>query len=526
MNKEEQAQVEISGDEIKLKISAEDKRYIKRICQNDNINLDEKLDILTDHYQVTVEEMCERINSLGMSVAPTQFAAAKLHTLKKKKRYIISSAQTACPVNLGFLHNMEAYAKFIDAEIGIIATRYRNPTSIFKSEGDIWATEVQPYLTANRQQLHPDLLLLADLKIQATSPNPTSGVELFGGASSVIVGSPIIEMKSVAVLPTQKQKFLHSTGSVTIPSFTDTVAGGKAAKLHNYGCVIVEIENDNVVHIRNICAEEDGSFNDLIYRVSDGEVYEEDVETMVWGDSHFAQKDEQVTKAFRKVCGDLGVTTSVLHDVFDSQALNVHNLKNPIVQHQLMKAGNDDLQAELDQMYEELGWFEHNMIQTIVVSSNHDDMLDRAMHQGDWRDNLKNAVVFVDMLKLTLSGLAINGIIPFYINQRFKSIIALGTNDSYVKNGVELGLHGHKGSNGAKGSAKGLSKLSNPSIIGHSHTPSIVGDCYQVGITCGMDHGYNSGLTGWSYNSCTLNKHGKRQSITLNKETLTYTTLY
>ena len=63
-------------------------------------------------------------------------------------------------------------------------------------------------------------------------------------------------------------------------------------------------------------------------------------------------------------------------------------------------------------------------------------------------------------------------------------------------------------------------------IIGHGHAPHIVGGCYEVGISCGMDHGYNSGLSGWAYNGVTLNKYGKRQSITFNKETLTYTTLY
>ena len=58
------------------------------------------------------------------------------------------------------------------------------------------------------------------------------------------------------------------------------------------------------------------------------------------------------------------------------------------------------------------------MINTIVVASNHDDMIDRAMYQGDWRDNLKNAELFVDMLSVTLKGKAPKGIIPYFIDKK------------------------------------------------------------------------------------------------------------
>jgi hypothetical protein len=517
---------EVQSEEIKIEISNEEKKYIKRVCNNDNITLNEKLDILTEYFEKSEDEVKEMINIIGMSLVASQFSVAKMHTLKTKKRYIISSAQTASPVNINFLNNIKAYAKHIDAEIGIIATRYRNPTSIWKEEGDVWATEVHPYLTANRQLLHKNVLLVADLKIQATSANPTSGVELFGGNASCIVGSPKIEMISVPVLPIQNQKFIYSTGSVTVPNFTDTVAGGKAAENHSYGFIIVEIENDEIVHLRSVSANHDGDFNDLIFRIESGKVFKEDVEILVWGDSHFAQKKENVTNAFRKICDNLNIKTSILHDIWDSESINIHNIKNPIIQHQLMMEGKNDLKKELDQMHSELFWFESNMDNTIVVGSNHDDMLDRALIQSDWKDNLINAKIFVELLSIKLSGNANNGIIPYLIEHSFSNIKALNTNASYVKYGVELALHGHKGGNGSKGSAKGMSKLSTKSIIGHSHSPSIIGGCYQVGISCKMDHGYNSGLSGWAYAGVTLNKHGKRQLIVLNKETLTYTTLY
>jgi hypothetical protein len=507
-------------------ILKEDQKYIKKVCNNNVIKLEDKLNILKEYLQKDENEIMEIIDSLGIIISQSEFSAAKHHILKNKKRYLITSAQTASPVNINFLENIKAYADFIDAEIGIIATRYRNPTSLWKEEGDVWDKLTHPYLTANRQLLHKNLILLADLKVQATSPNPTNGIELFGDGASCIVGSPRIEMRSVPVLPEQTQKFLYSTGTVTVPNFTDSVAGGKAGEHHTYGFIVVEIESDDVVHVRSVSANEDGDFNDLIYRVENKSVSIEHVECLVWGDSHFAQKEERVTESFRQLCKDLGIKLSVLHDIWDSASINIHNLNDPIIKHKLMRENKDDLKKELKQMFKELSWFEKNMHKTIVVSSNHDNMLDRAMCHGDWRDNLKNAEFFVEMLSLTLSGKAPQGIIPYYINSKYKRIKALGTNDSYIKYGVELALHGHIGPNGSRGNINSFSKLSNKSIIGHSHSPGIRWGCYQVGVSCSLDHGYNKGLSGWAYAGCTLNSRGKRQLLILNKNTLTYTTLF
>ncbi len=517
---------EVKEETKKIVMSYEDKKFIRRICTNYKLDYAQKLSALMEELSLTEEEVLERVGLLGISLKNSQFYEATLHTLKSKKRYIISSAQTGSPANINFLKNIEAYAKYIQAEIGIIATRYRNPTSIWKEEGDVWDDAVQCYLTAKRQSLHPHALLLADFKVQATSPSPTAGVESVCERSSCIVGSPRVEVRSLPIIPGSENRFVYSTGSVTLPNFTDSVAGAKAEMHHCYGFVIVEIENDNIVHIRNVVADDEGSFNDLIYRVHNEKITQEKTECLVWGDSHFAKKDRYVTEAFRTLCGDLGVTTSVLHDVWDSESINVHNLKNPIIQHQLMKEGKDDLKKELKQMESELQWFENNMKETIVVSSNHDDMLDRAMVQSDWKDNLKNAEIFLKFLKLKLSGKASNGLIAYVINKKFKKIKALGINESFYKYGVELGLHGHKGPNGSKGSLISFAKLPFKTIIGHSHSPGIKWGCYQVGISCKTDHDYNSGLTSWAYAGVTLNKHGKRQLVVFNQNSLTYTTLY
>ena len=81
--------------------------------------------------------------------------ASKRKHDKTKKRFIISWAQNNTPIHEQFFKNMEAYASFIGADIHVIAGRYKNPTSVFEDiEEEFWADELQPYLDANRHDIH------------------------------------------------------------------------------------------------------------------------------------------------------------------------------------------------------------------------------------------------------------------------------------------------------------------------------------------------------------------------------------
>lgn len=510
------------------KAPREYKKRIKDISRNETLTPKAKVELMCYEFECSPDLLTSWLFDMGIELVSSQLHKAKHRNLKKSKRYIISSAQSACMVNDRLLKNMEVYAKFIDAEIGVIATRYRNPTSIFSKTGEWWPMEIDKYLIASRQNLHPYLSVLADVKVQATSPNPLAATELMAGGASTIIGAPKIAMKTLPSLGHDVQKFTYSTGSISYPSFTDTAAGAKAKEHHSFGFMVVEIESDRVVHMRSVACSEDGFFNDLKYRVENGEVSREEIGTLVWGDSHFAQKDERITIATRKLCKDLGIRKSVLHDVFDSKSLNVHNINNPIVQHELAVSGEDDLDKEISNMLEELNWFEENMDQTIVVNSNHDDMLTRSITSVDWRNisNPNTQEMFVSCILDTIRGMNRDGVIAGIIDRCFDKVCALGLDSKIRPYDVELAMHGHKGANGAKGSIKGFSRLPFKSIIGHSHSPAIEGGCYQVGMTCKFDHDYNKGASSWAWASCTLNKHGKRQMIVTNRESLTYTTLY
>ena len=64
------------------------------------------------------------------------------------------------------------------------------------------------------------------------------------------------------------------------------------------------------------------------------------------------------------------------------------------------------------------------------------------------------------------------------------------------------------GSNGAKGSSIGFSKLGQKIIVGHSHTPSIVGNAYTVGTSSRFDLSYVKGPSSWLHTHAILYPSG------------------
>ena len=89
----------------------------------------------------------------------------------------------------------------------------------------------------------------------------------------------------------------------------------------------------------------------------------------------------------------------------------------------------------------------------------------------------------------------------------------LGGDESLVVCGVELGMHGDRGPNGARGSARNLRRIGVRSIIGHSHSPEIAEGCYQTGTSTRLRLEYNSGPSSWLNAHVVLNADGKRQLV-------------
>ena len=453
---------------------------------------------------------------------------------KTKKRFMITYAQNATGIHEKFFNNMKAYAEFIDADIHIIAGRYKNPTSTWtiNQENDEWWDEkVLPYLDANRHNIHKYVSILSDIKIQPTAVNPMTGLKGVSGINSCIFGSPKVQLEMIPVLEGNKPKMMLTTGAVTKKNYTDSKAGKKGEFHHTFGFALVEIKDDETFFIRQVTADDKtGAFMDLYYKVDNCDVTRLDtIEAIVLGDLHCGHHDDDVLRSTFGLMRKLTPKHVVLHDVFDGDSISHHQMKDPFVQYGKEVQGTNDLGKEINQMMGILDNFK-DFQNVVIVRSNHDDFLDRWLKNEDWKKQptFKNAPLYMDLSARLLRQYGENphkvkGVIPELINEKFPNFITLGRSESYKVKNWELGQHGDIGSNGSRGSLLQFRDLNTKIIVGHYHSPGRKDGALSVGTSTKLRVGYNNGPSSWLQSHVIIHGDGRAQHINfINNEYTTF----
>jgi len=464
---------------------------------------------------------------------PEQYVMAKKRTLDgEKKIFLITSAQSATPVNQKLIENMEAYAEHINAEILVIPFRYKNPTSVFTNEqedNEWWDSKVVKYLTLNRHDLNNGISVLSDVPIQPTATSPLLGLEGMTGEHSCVVGHPKMELKTIPVMEGCRPKIMFTTGTCTKSNYTSSKAGKKGEFHHSMGFAIVEIKDNETFFFRQVGAKDNGEFIDLFYHVKDGVINREtEVEACAMGDIHVAHVDERVVDiTLNDLFKKLRPKKLFIHDIIDSESISHHNIKNPFLLHEKEMDGSNSLQREIDEM---LKWLDKIKGYSVyIVKSNHDTHIDQFLETTDWRkmSTLKNAIPYMELATARLKGKAPNGVVPYLINQKFPKFKCLTDDCNITVKGVLMSVHGHKGASGSRGSIQQYSRLSTKSMTAHSHQIGRIGGAVSVGCSCHLRVGFNTSFSGWTNAHGLVNRLGKMQHIVFfhTKDGLEYTTI-
>lgn len=173
------------------------------IYWNRDLTWDQRMKSLSDLIGKSERTIQKWISKLGitekaLTESPQYIRAKERKFDKKKKRFIITWAQNDTPVHEEFIVNMEAYAREIDADIHVIAGRYKNPTSVFTDKSyDTWSERIAGYLDANRHEVHKHMWIMSDVKIQPTAVDPMTGLQGMSGINSCVFGSPKVHMLSL-----------------------------------------------------------------------------------------------------------------------------------------------------------------------------------------------------------------------------------------------------------------------------------------------------------------------------------------
>ena len=100
--------------------------------------------------------------------------------------------------------------------------------------------------------------------------------------------------------------------------------------------------------------------------------------------------------------------------------------------------------------------------QSYIVSSNHDDFLHRWILNHDWKSDAKNAAFYLETARPNHSGAAeYPRPFKYWVDAAgYKNITALTSGESLNIAGIECGMHGDIGPQGARGSIKNLRRIS------------------------------------------------------------------
>jgi hypothetical protein len=450
---------------------------------------------------------------------------------RSTSRFVITSAQNATPVHDGFMAALRAYCNEHDAELLVIPIRYKNVTSQWhasQANEEVWAAETVPFLTSERVKLGANLIVLGDVKTQPTASSPLAGFDAITHGESGILGHTKLQLRTVPTPQSRTPKLLTTTGACTLPNYTDSKAGKLGEFHHSLAATVVEVQGKQF-HLRQLNAKRDGSFIDLDREyLPDGRVKLADrAAALAMGDTHVDFIDPHVYVATFGAGGMIDVLAPrelVWNDLLDGYAVNPHHYGNPFNLLAKRQAGRDNIQAEVERALQFVAdWTTPDRASTIVAS-NHDDFLRRWLVNTDWRLDPTNAIFYLETALEVARATAMGdggteSPSPFALLARKAlagyNVKVLGGNESHTVEGIELGMHGDRGPNGARGTIKNLRRIGVKSIIGHSHSPGIDEGCYQTGTSTRLRLEYNSGPSSWLNTHVVVYANGKRALLNI-----------
>ncbi len=481
----------------------------------------------------------------------------------KVKTYLCTSAQNNTHIHEELYENLTAYAEHLGAEILISRFAYqrsglnrggdkaewaptyedqrislstedtrKNPETLYGSDRYIWSPEVYDHVSDVRLELAPGLVWCGEWQRNPTVESPLAGFQVYTGQKSGIFPHTKLQMESVPTSKHEPAKINYTTGTITMRNYIQKGAGLKAEFHHCYGALLVEVDSDGDWFCRQLSADSDGTFYDLDVRVQDGKVTRgHRPEGLTLGDIHEDKKDMTVHELQADIHRELNPVETFYHDLLNFGRRNHHEMKDPFKRFENYIANTEDVRAEV---YGAMEYIHHQSAmfpntEHVIVDSNHDRALERWLREADWKEDPINMIFYTESVLAKLKAIAqenddFHMLEHWWVNHEgtygVNNVTFLDEDESHVlcddpHGGIECGMHGHLGANGARGAIRAFAKMGRRANIGHSHTAGIFEGIWQAGTSSLLDMKYNKGLSGWSHSHILTYANGKRSMITM-----------
>lgn len=481
-----------------------------------------------DTYKEFWESYDEKPIAGGMIVTPDDTRECLLG-----KKFVFTSAQNNTYVHSNFLKSLEGYCTHNNAEL-IIGTFHYNKKGFQngKSEESWFDPSIRKYILDESREIAKGLLWCGELNILPSAVNPLSGLHNYTNRDSGIVPHAKLQLESLPTPLYDDCRMMYTTGTVTQRNYVEMKAGQKAKHHHSFSALVVEVDEQGVWFVRQLCAEKTtGCFFDLeYYYTPDGIGMDGDpcvVEAINFGDIHAAKLDPVVAevswgKGAYSMMESLQPHHLFLHDIFDMQSKNHHNIKDPYFLYKMHIQGTESVKEEVVLTASVIESMNNRGAKVVIVESNHDLALEKYLKEQDYRNDPVNAIFFLEMQlqnyyameggkKLRTFKTACN-----MVNSELEGVLFLETDESFkICGDIECGSHSHLGNNGGRGSVLAYQKTGIRCNIGHSHSATIKDGVYQAGVSGRLQMGYNKGNSSWSNSHIVTYSNGKRTVVTI-----------
>jgi len=475
---------------------------------------------------------------------PTEPLLLKLPPKGAIHRFLFTSAQNNTKVNKKVWANILALAEHYDADLHVSHFTYArtgfasNKTAERvkgKAKGGLGASEIayDPLLAGFESneplRICKDLVWCGEMNILPTAARPLSTLDTYTATKSGIFPHVKIAMESVANNKYEATKFNYTTGTVTKYNYIQKKAGLKAEFHHCFGALLVEVDSLGRWFARQLNADSKGRIYDLDLLADGGTITTgHRVEAINWGDVH----EQELSSAIKKLCwGEDGLLDLLrpkyqfMHDLVSFTRRNHHDRKNPHRMFAIHMRGRDEVEGEMQSV---ASFLKEEVMrpdcETVVVDSNHDNALTRWLREADYREDPANALFFLKCQLRKYQAIAEEDhwfhMIEWVLQNQGVSpnIRFLREDESFLicgDNGIECGMHGHLGPNGARGTPWNLAKIGRRGNTGHTHSAGIRDGLYTAGTCSIMDMVYNSGPSSWSHSHIITYSNGKRAIVTM-----------
>ena len=460
------------------------------------------------------------------------------------KRYIITSAQNNTYIHPEFWGNVLALAQHYSAQI-LVGTYSYNQNNYGKLavkkgtkkdyQSHLWFDPLlKDYIEAgdNKIELAPGLTWIGTMNILPTEDNPISGLETYGGSSSVIFPHAKVEMRSIATPPDMPVKMIYTTGTVTQLNYLQKKLGIKAEHHHRYSCLVVEVNSKGEWWVRQVSARKNGkNIQDLNVEVEGGKVISTDahVAAIAWGDLHGTIADPTVVDASQQMLDALHPQTQYIHDVLEGISMNPHMRKHNAIHEGFTRwlRGLNRVEEEFKQTRVVLEKYLRPWVKTILPDANHDrSWLVKWLRDYDYRKDASNSEFFLLMQNFMYKELR-TGKMAKNVNLMEYAFQSVGLGKGRVKfllpdepslvGDVAYDMHGHVGPNGTFGAPNNLSKIGRKATTMHTHSAGIYHGLFVGGTSSKLtqDWDYCAGPSSWSHSHVVQYPNGQRTVVTM-----------